>query len=314
MTNNLIKQNYAKWIWRHWTPLLVVEIVAFAASVVFTNPYFINYQYKSEGIIYPYNITSFSRESETEQMLQFLNSVDIKNDVIRKFDLLKHYHIDTAKKDYYTKLLNEYQQNVSIGSTEFEAVQITVYDCNSDTAYLMVEGIINSLNNKLLATQKEKSIETMGMYKKILDMKKKEIDSMSAISKQLSVQYGLVDYISESREVMRAYYQMLTTGKTGKTLDDAATQIKNMEEKGEEYNAVNLHLKGAIEEYDNILLKYDDAVRDVNKKITYSNEVAAPYPADHRTYPVRWLLIAGACLSALLFSILVLKIFEKAGT
>ncbi len=311
MTGNILKNNIAGWIWHHWTSLLVVQVVAFAASVVFTNPYFINYQYKSYAIVYPYNITSFSRESATEQMLQFLTSVDIKDDIIRKFNLIRHYGIDTTKKNYYSKLLSEYNNNVSITSTEFEAAQITVFDRSSDTACLMVQSIINALNKKLLATQKAKSVETMTMYKKSLDIKKREIDSMAAVSKQLSVQYGLVDYTSESREVMRAYYQMLASSKGGKPLDEAATQIKNLEEKGEEFNAVNLHLKDAWKEYDELLVKYDDAVRDVNKQITYTNIVAAPYPADSRTYPVRWLMILGACVSALIFSIFLIKVFER---
>ncbi len=310
-TNNILKSNFAKWIWHYWTPLLIVQVVAFAAAVVFTNPYFINYQYKSSATVYPYNLTEFSKESATEQMLQFLNSVDIKNDIIRKFNLIKHYGIDTTGKYYYSKLLNEYDNNVTISGTEFEAVQITVYDRSNDTAYLMVKGIINALNKKILAIQKEKSVESMLIFKEALEIKKRELDSMYAISKQLSVQYGLVDYKNESREVVRAYYQMLASSKAGKPMDDITMQMKNLEEKGEEFDALNEHIKNSVDEYDKILISYNETLRDINKQITFTNIVAAPYPADRWSYPVRWLMIFGACLSAFVFSLVIIMLLEK---
>jgi capsular polysaccharide biosynthesis protein len=192
--NDVLKSNsFVKWLWHHKISLLIVQVLAITASIIFSSPKYIRPEYKSCAILYPYNLTSYSRESSTEQMLQFLNSTDIKHEVIREFGLIKYYRIDTNKKYWYGQLLNVYDKNISINFTEFEAVEIKVFDYNPDTACKIAEGIITIMNKKVLALQKQKSFESARLYKRLLDSKKRELDSLTAISKQLSVQYGLLD-------------------------------------------------------------------------------------------------------------------------
>ncbi len=78
----------------------------------------------------------------------------------------------------------------------------------------------------MLAIQRQKSLESARLYKRLLDIKKRELDSLTAISKQLSVQYGLLDYDSQTREVLRAYYQMLSASKSGKPFEETSAQLK----------------------------------------------------------------------------------------
>jgi capsular polysaccharide biosynthesis protein len=311
--NDVLKNTgLVKWLWHHKISLLIVQVLAITAAIIFSSPKYIRPEYKSKAIVYPYNMISYSRESSSEQMIQFLNSVDVKHDIIREFGLIKYYRIDTNKKNWYNRLLDVYDRNVSINITEFEAVEIKVYDYSPDTASKMAEGIINVMNRKVLAIQKEKSLESAKLYKKLMDIKKREIDSLSAISKQLSVQYGLLDYSAQTREVLRAYYQMLSGSKSGKSFEDASTQIKNLEEKGTEFLEVGMHLKDATKDYDDALSKYQDACNDVNKQITYSNVVENPFPAYSPAYPIRWLIVLGMSIAAFLFSCVLLLIGERA--
>lgn len=310
--NNLLKNNgFFKWVWKHKVPILVIEVIACAAAIVLSSPYFITPEFKSSAVVYPYNLNEYSKESASEQMLQFLASTDIKNDVIKEFNLIKHYKIDTTQKYWYTDLLEKYDRNVIVNSTEYEAVKIAVYDVDPELAYKMVQGILDALNKKVLTIQKEKSEETARMLKKQLDAKKRQVDSLAAISKQLSVQYGILDYGTQTREVERAYYQMLSASKTGKPLEEASNQIKNLEEKGQQFREVDAHLGSAIGEYDGILLKYEDVMKDVNKQLTYSNMVETPYPADKKSYPIRWLIVLVTAIGSFVFSAVVLGFMER---
>ena len=282
-----------------------MQVVAILASVIFSSPLFIKPLFKSTAVVYPYNLSIYSHESSTEQMLEFLNSSDIKFGVIKRFNLLKHYNIDTvAEKNWKNILLEKYDKNVTVGSTEYEAVDVTVYDVSPDTAYKIVNGVLDVLNQKVLGVQKEKSIEVAMIWKKQMDYKKKECDSLQNLSKSLSTEYGLLDYGNQTREVTRAYYQSSKNS-------DVSTAMKNMEEKGMELNAVNQHLNAALANYDELLIKYEDAMKDVNKQLTYSSMVTSPYVSDKKAYPVRWLIVLISCGAAFLFSALFLRILEK---
>jgi len=298
--------NYLKWLAGHGKALISIQVIAIIGGIVFSSPFFIPKQYKSFAVVYPYNFSVYSHESPTEQMMQFLTSRDIKEAVIKKFNLVKHYNIDTTNREWKSELLEKYDKDIIVNSTEYEAVELVVYDVSPDTAYKIVNGILDILNNKVLGVQKEKSLEVAKMWKKQLDMKKKECDSLSDLSKSLSVQFGLLDYGNQTREVTKAYYSG-----SGAKSGEVATEMKNMEEKGTELAAVNQHLNAALVNYDDILVKYEDAERDVNKQLTYSNVVTSPYAADKKSYPIRWLVVLITCISAFLFSSVVIRVAER---
>jgi capsule polysaccharide export protein KpsE/RkpR len=195
--------------------------------------------------------------------------------------------------------------------TEFGAVDITVYDASPDTAYEMVKGILDILNKKILQVQEEKSVEVADMWKKQVDLKKHQVDSMENLSKQLSTQYGLLEYGNQTKEVSRAYYQALAAGKGSKQYDELALQLKNMQEHGIEFKLTNQHVEAAVNDYNALELKYEDALKDVNKQLTFWNMVSAPYKPDTYCYPIRSLIVLGTCLAALLFSIVFMRGAER---
>ncbi len=92
--------------WKY--PILVIVVVTAGLAAFFSGPRFITPLYKSYAVVYPDNIKPYSKESTTEQMIQVFNSQDIKDSVINKFDLLKHYEIDTSYKYFRTELLRRY--------------------------------------------------------------------------------------------------------------------------------------------------------------------------------------------------------------
>ncbi|MGP8214065.1 MAG: Wzz/FepE/Etk N-terminal domain-containing protein [Bacteroidia bacterium] len=300
--------NYLKWLIAHKKALIVVQVIAVIAGIIFSSPFFMPKQYKSFAVVYPYNFSVYSHETPTEQMMEFLKSRDIQEEVIKKFNLVKHYEIDsTADKEWKSKLLEKYERNIIVNSTEYEAVEIIAYDINPDTACKIVKEILNVLNDKVRTVQISKSMEVVKMWKRQLDMKKKECDSLSDLSKSLSTQYGLLDFGSQTREVIKAYYTNSSPAKSG----EIAAQMKNMEEKEMELQAVNQHLGAALGNYDDIRAKYDDAQKDVNKRLTYSNVVTSPYVADKKSYPIRWLVVLITCIAAFIFSAIILMTAER---
>ena len=121
MTNFFDNQNILEIIWKWKKHLIVVGILAIVVSVIFSSPMFIQPKFKSTARIYPsFNIYTFSDESESEQMLEFINSQDIKFRVIDAFNLSEVYKISKNDPMYQTFILAEFNDNVSFKKTEYE--------------------------------------------------------------------------------------------------------------------------------------------------------------------------------------------------
>jgi uncharacterized protein involved in exopolysaccharide biosynthesis len=303
--------SFLKWLYNHKVPLLVIQLIAIVLSIVFSSQYFMPKEYESEAIVYPSNMVDYSHESPSEQMIEFLNSVDIKNEVISKFNLRKHYDLNQEGKPDFYKLYHKFDHNVVIKPTEFGAVDITVSDISPDTAYQIVNCTLDILNDKIRRVQKEKSMEQVNVWKMELDMKKHKLDSMINLSKELSGKYGLLEYTGQSREVLRSYYQALNAGKGTKQFDELSQQIKNMQDYGIDLREVNWHIEDAVTDYSQIESKYEEAKKEANKEVTYFNLVSTPYISDSSTYPMRSLIVIGVCFAAFIFSVLFIKSAEK---
>jgi len=53
------------------------------------------------------------------------------------------------------------------------------------------------------------------------------------------------------------------------------------------------------------------AYREYNKHISYSQIISTPYPADKKSYPIRWIVVAITVITSLIFSIIVIAVIES---
>ena len=80
MNNFFDNQRILDLIWKRKLHFIVVGIIAIVLSAIFSGPTFIKPKFKSTARIYPTNnIAIFSEESETEQLLEIINSNDLKD-------------------------------------------------------------------------------------------------------------------------------------------------------------------------------------------------------------------------------------------
>src|ERR1051325_11180077 len=121
--------NISKELVRWRKHLFIVGLIALVASVIFSGPAFIKPRFKSFAILYPVNLQTYSQESPTENMIQLLESSDIQDQLIRDFNLYSHYEIDTTDNEHMrTDVMKVLEDNVSVKKTEYESVEIKVYD------------------------------------------------------------------------------------------------------------------------------------------------------------------------------------------
>ena len=292
-------------------PLIIVGVIAAIAAAVFSGPAFIKPRYKSESILYPANLTKYSDESPTEQMIQLLQSSDIRDSVIKAFNLYQHYDIDSVKnKTHRTEIFKMYDQNVSISKTEYESVDIVVYDTDPIYASGIIDSMLSYMNKKARWLQRSKSHEVLAMAQHRLELKKAEMDSIEAVIQTYRDKYGLLEYKTQTKEYARAYLKAVQTG-SPRIVNESKQMLTSLSEKGGEFSALNEHLWRIRGAYNDLKLEYETYLNDVTKELTYANIITYPVPADKKSYPIRWLIVVIAVSCTLFLSFLVLLYLDS---
>jgi len=311
MSEYFDNSNILKIVQKWAKQLVIISFAACILSVIFSAPWFIKPKYKSTAILYPANIQAFGSETPDEQMVQVFQSDDIKTQIAGEFNLYKTYGIDTTKdKSYKTKLIKEFNENITVAKTELVSIKVEALDPNPVVARDIVTRMVELFNRKERSLQKEKAMELVTILKKQVDDKRAEMDSMDILIKDLRVKYGLLDYPLQTRYATQSYLKTSSSGhKSGD--NEVNTMLKNLQEKGGEFVALNEHIWRIRGTYNDLKVQYENALRDVEKNLTYCNVVTSPFVADKKSYPVRWLIVAISTVSALIFSLIVISVIEN---
>lgn len=293
--------------------LAIIGVVSVLLSVIFSSEYFIKPRFKSTAIVYPSNLVPYSTESPTEQLLQLFESDDIRDDLIKDFDLYTHYDIDTNQKYPLTALHGQMMENIKIDKTKFESVEITVWDTDPFVARDIADSLLAKLDNKAKALQREKSAEVVVIHKNMLDQKKAEMDSMEYELMQIRNKYGILDFGDQIKSFSRVYYEEMAAGRagqnnSGRAMDKTMDALLN---NGGEYVALREHLWRIRGTYNDYKIQYENSLKDLTKELTYSNVVTKPVPAEKKSYPVRSLIVIMFTGAMLALSFIIIVIYEN---
>lgn len=291
--------------------LAAIVVMAAVLAIVFSGETFIQPKFKSTAYVYPVNIIPYSMETPTEQLLQLFSSSDVRNMMVKRFRLPDHYEIDTASSAGLTKLYLEYEENVSVKKTEYESVKIEILDKDPRMASEMVAELINFVDIKARSVQREKTAEVVRIFADQLRRKKQQVDSVDVLLSALRVRYGLLDYKSQTKEVTKSYLKLASNNSQVSQYRGVDSLYRHLQNKGGDLIALSSQYKSLLDDYNAIKTNYDQAVSDMTKELTYTNVMAKPYPADSKSYPVRWVIVLVTILSSLLLAIIAFVMIEQ---
>jgi capsule polysaccharide export protein KpsE/RkpR len=289
----------------------IIVVIAIILAAVFSGPIFITPKFESRAVVYPANISPYSEESETEQMLQIFQSNEIRDNVIRKFDLAKHWGIDSSYKYFYTTMMWEFSQNIKIGKTPYEGVSIEVMDKDPVMANDIVNAILDFYNSKVSNLHETKFDEVVKMYERALREKSNYIDSLENRFFELSTEYGLLDYTSQSREIARGYLKTIDGSGSSINSREVERLKENIEQKGGEFLYLQFLLEEEAANFAILNLDYERAKMDADRQFSYVNVINKPFVADKKAYPVRWLIVVITALASFFIAFLAILIIEN---
>ncbi len=288
--------------------LVVVIIAAILLSALFSSPIFITPLYKSNCLLYPSNVSPYSDESETEQSVEIFQSRDIRDSLVKKFNLAKHWELDSAYTHFESTLSWIYSQRVHVNKTPFEAVEIEILDKDPVMARDLINAMLDAYNKKIRAMHKQKFGEVVSNYNYIMGVKKVYMDSLKNKTQELGMKYGILQYEAQTREVLRAY---LSTGGGSVRSAEAKAMKKNLEEKGGEMLVLGEMIKSESGTFSAMKLDADRALLDYNREYTYVNVLSKPFVADKKAYPIRWLIVVFSTLAAFFMAVLIIGLIER---
>lgn len=305
MNDTISFQRFFDLVARRWKLFAVVAVLAVAAGVLISSPPIMKPRFRSSSTVYPVNLNSYSIETRTDQLLQLFESNAIRDSVLRKFDLMRHWKHDTLRPAGKTYLYLEYLDRVEITKTRYESVQIEVTDESPDTARGIVREMLHQVNLLARRLQREKSAEVVAINERIMRIARHKMDSAETRLKELREKHGLLEYGAQTEEITRGYMRMLASGGGGAARDEAKGMLRALQEAGGEFRALTNLSDMFRSTYNQALLDLEKAQNDLVKELTYVDVVISPEAPDKKVWPVRWLVVlislAGAMLLAFVF-------------
>ena len=316
MTNYFDNQNLLEIIWKWKKHLIMVAICAIVLSIFFSSAIFIKPKYKSTARVYPSNnIYVFSEESQSEQLLEIINALDIKLRVIDAFNLSEVYKINKQDPLYLTSMLGEFNDNVKFNKTEFETIEIQVSDTDPKRASEMCDSVITFLDDKVRSLHRLKYEEVVKIAKNDYTILSHEIDSVEERLNFLRKEYRIVDYSSQAKEITRGMVRVLAAQKRntagGKEIEK---WMNNFINKGGEFVLLDQQQKLLVIQRSDLKKILDAAISDASKKIVYGLTVQSPVPADKKSYPTRSIIVLISTLAAIFVALLAILLIENKKT
>jgi capsule polysaccharide export protein KpsE/RkpR len=299
-------------LWKRKIHLLIIVLLSFLLAVIFSSSLFITPKFKSFAILYPDIDKVYSAENESEQMLQWLESRDIADSIIARFNLMGHYKINPNDPQKISKTYREFQRHVFVSTTKFESVKIEIMDKNPQMACDMVNAMVDFYNKKVNATHRKKYSEALAIEEQRLTEKKMQLDSLMAIIVDMRLKYGLIDYGIQSNEVMRGYLGTFDGSGSAQVNRKEINKLKgDIESKGDSLLLLTNLLTSVTHAYNNYLISFEDAQRNVNKELTFASVVTNPVVADRKSYPIRWIIVLISGLGGFLVAAITFLIIDR---
>jgi hypothetical protein len=255
------------------------------------------------------DILEFGEDAQTEQMLQILNSSKIRDRVIKKYDLMKHYGIDQKSEYKNTHLQKEYEGNITFKRTEYMAVKISVLDTDPQMAADIANSIADLLDSVKNDMQRDRAMQGFKIVEAEYLSLKNEVKLMEDSLSQLR-KLGVNDYETQAEMMNQQLAIELAKNNTHgiKALEDKLSILSK-------YGGPYVSLRDALEyekkQVSLIKSKYDEAKIDANEALPQKFVVESAYKAEKKAYPIRWLIMLTTTLSVFLLAIVLIILLDK---
>ncbi|MBP6459933.1 MAG: hypothetical protein KA264_07565 [Crocinitomicaceae bacterium] len=311
----LNQQNIIQFIWTKRKIITIVTFIAAVTSLVIS--FFITPLYLSTAVVFPAATSTvsfseqrnakassmdFGEEEQAEQLVQILQSSKIRDKIVQRFNLMKHYEIKETDQYKYHRLGEAYANHITFTRTRFGSIQIDVLDKDPKLAATIANKIVDLIDTVKNEMVKERTIPAFEINKRKKDL---ILQDMKFILSQLDSLSSLGVVTSEGRA----------------TLFQAYNEAKGKEDKKFFKKQIDVNIKHGAE-FDGLAMLRDekmvklaefetafeqaesDAYTDFNHKFVVENAVVA----DKKEKPKKAIIVLVSTIASFIFMVFALLI------
>ncbi|MFT3886471.1 MAG: Wzz/FepE/Etk N-terminal domain-containing protein [Flavobacteriales bacterium] len=313
------------YLWARRRTILTITLLAAVAGVVAA--FVIKPRYKSEAVLFPAVTNSVSRallgdamtgrddilalgdEKDAEQLMQVLNSDAVREHACARFDLMKAYGVDPNGAHRNAELREAFEDNVRFEYTRYGSVRVEVMDVNAQRAADIANFIIAQVDSVWNEMERQRGNEGVRIVQQKFDEALQNVRQLNDTLAQLR-SLGIQDYHTQS-ERFNEYLGAAIVKGNDQAVRRIEDRFKVMAQYGGNYVTLQMQLDNEVWRASTLRAKLVQARADLDSDLPHTFVVNRAYPADKKSYPVRWLVVAISTISGLCLSLLLIVVQEN---
>ncbi len=316
---NLNSEELLTFLWRKRKILIIVSITAFVLSII-GSLLMPNY-YRARAVVFPTqsnsvdfntnsrtSVVEFGDESDAERLLQVLISPEIRDSLTIKYDLYKHYDIDTNESHSKFEFQKIYEESVVFSRTRYNSINIDVFDKDPITATKMANDIVRLVDTVMNKMIRERAIGPMWAVQHEVKMIKNEMGDYSDKLRNFN-DSGVVS--KDERGDLYANYLMALKSGNKELAKEIKTKIDYSQKYGSDYDLYENLTIYFGERYSNILDANDQAKQYAQTNIQQTIRHSMAEVPDKKAKPKRSIIVIGATIASFIFAVFILLALEK---
>ena len=302
---------------KKWLVILFPTIAGVIALVI---SMFLTPMFKSTAIVFPAATSTvsfseqrnakassmdFGEEEQAEQLIQILKSSRIRNVIVDRFDLMKHYDIDMDDENKYYKLGKAWEQHIQFERTRYGSIQIDVWDADRELAAVIANKIVDLIDTVKNEMVRERTVPAFEINQRKRDMLEKEKDGLTAQLDSLSA-IGVVS--TESRaNLFQAYNEANNAADKAFFKEQIDVNLKH----GAAYDGLVMLRDERIVKLTKFEDAYEQAESDANALFNHKFIVEPAVVADKKDKPKRMIIALLSAIGAFVFIIFLILIRDR---
>ncbi len=299
---------------------IILSFSFVASALAFGLSYLITPLYLSTAIIFPAASSSvsfsdqrntkassmdFGEEEQAEQLVQILQSAQIKDLIVEKFDLMKHYNISESDGYKYDKLNKAYEGHFSFERTRFGSIKIDVLDRDPKLAARMANEIVSLIDTVKNNIIRKRTLPAFEITKRKKEQLENEINALLNEMDSLS-KLGVV-----SLDVRSRLFQALVDSKNPQEKKLLQKKIEINSLLGSTFDGLERKRNEKITKLEDFKVAYEQAESDAATDFSHKFVVQRATVADKKDQPKRLIITIIAAIGSFIFIVFSLLLIDR---
>ncbi|HRN36842.1 MAG TPA: Wzz/FepE/Etk N-terminal domain-containing protein [Flavobacteriales bacterium] len=286
------------------TPRFRSEVILFPAITNSVSKALLNEQSTGRD-----DILALGDEEDAEQLLQILHSDQVRDRTAERFNLLDVYEIKPDSRHKRSELRDAYESHVKFEYTKFGSVRVEVMDKDPQRAADMANFMSMQVDSVWNEMAHERALKGYRIVKESVDELQAEIkligDSMEVLRS-----LGVQDYHTQSERYNEYLGAAIVKGDK-RAIDEFERRFAILAKYGGAYVQLQDRQFNEIRRLSVLNMKLEQAKADLDSDLPHKFTVNEAYPADRKSFPVRWLVVAVSLVGTMALALVLLVAAEN---